>query len=394
MRFKAKVLNGALGVEFIDLDASDEEEAARVIAASGASLVHIKRARNRMAPQSRARPFNLAIFNQQLFALLDAGQPIKDTIEVLSRKDRKQKHRGIYDTLLLNLREGKQLSEAMSALPSVFPPLYVAMVRSSETTGTVRAAISRFMSYQEQVGQIRSKVVGAAIYPAILLGVGFLVISFLMLFVLPRFSEIFAEASARKRTAPGFVELWGGFVQSNTVLAWSGFGAVLVLVLLMATSAHFKRWIGSRLLRAPFIGEIVWTLQLARMYRTLGMLLRSGVSILTAMRMTAATLPTGMQSAMFNATLAVSEGKSMSLVMVENGLSTEVSQRLLSAGESSGRLHEMMERIADFYDHEMRSWIDTASRVIEPILMLLLGLLIGIIVLTLYSPIFDLSSTF
>lgn len=394
MRFRAKVMNSALGVEFVDLDAADEAEAGRVIAASGARLLDLQRARGALAPRARIKAFDLTIFNQQLFALLDAGQPIKDTIEVLSRKDRKQKHRGIYDTLLLNLREGKQLSEAMSALPSVFPPLYVAMVRSSETTGTVRTSISRFMAYQEQVGQIRSKLVGAAIYPAILLGVGFLVIAFLMLFVLPRFSEVFAEASARKRMAPGFVELWGTFVQNNTTLAWSGFGAVIVLVAAAACSSGFKAWLGRGLLRAPYIGEIVWTLQLARMYRTLGMLLRSGVSVMTAMRMTAATLPAAMQDDMLKATLAVSEGKSMSLVMVECGLSTEVAQRLLSAGESSGRLHDMMERIADFYDQEMRSWIDTASRVVEPVLMMVLGLLIGIIVLTLYSPIFDLSSAF
>jgi general secretion pathway protein F len=394
MRFRAKVMNTALGVDFVDLDATDAAEAGRVIAASGARLLGLKQARPGLTPRVRIKAFDLAIFNQQLFALLDAGQPIKDTIEVLSRKDRKQKHRGIYDTLLLNLREGKQLSEAMSALPSVFPPLYVAMVRSSETTGTVRTSISRFMSYQEQVGQIRSKLVGAAIYPAILLSVGFLVISFLMLFVLPRFSEVFAEASARKRTAPGFVELWGTFVQNNTTLAWTSFGAVIVLVVLMSTSARVKAALGRALLRAPVVGEIVWTLQLARMYRTLGMLLRSGVSVMTAMRMTAATLPATMQADMLRATLSVSEGKSMSLVMVECGLSTEVAQRLLSAGESSGRLHDMMERIADFYDQEMRSWIDTASRVVEPVLMMVLGLLIGVIVLTLYSPIFDLSSAF
>ena len=394
MRFRAKVMNSALGVEFVDLDAADEAEAARVVAASGARLLHLKRSRAGFAARARVQAFDLTIFNQQLFALLDAGQPIKDTVEVLSRKDRKQKHRGIYDTLLLNLREGKQLSEAMSALPSVFPPLYVAMVRSSETTGTVRTSISRFMAYQAQVGEIRSKLVGAAIYPAILLSVGFLVISFLMLFVLPRFSEVFAEASARKRMAPGFVELWGTFVQNNTALAWSSFGCVIALVVAMACSASFKAWLGRGVMRAPLIGQAVWTLQLARMYRTLGMLLRSGVSIMTAMRMTAETLPTSMRENMLKATVAVSEGKSMSLVMVECGLSTEVAQRLLSAGESSGRLHDMMERIADFYDQEMRSWIDTASRVVEPVLMMILGLLIGVIVLTLYSPIFDLSSAF
>lgn len=128
------------------------------------------------------------------------------------------------------------------------------------------------------------------------------------------------------------------------------------------------------------------------MYRTLSMLLRSGVSVLAAMKMTAGSLPLAMQADIRTATLSVSEGKSMSVVLTECGLSTEVSQRLLVAGESSGNLDEMMERIADFYDQEMATWIDTAGRLIEPILMVGIGLVIGAIVLMLYSPIFDLAN--
>jgi general secretion pathway protein F len=394
MRFHAKVLTGTLAIEFVDLDAVDEAEATRVVNASGGRVLALSQSGGRLLPSKRTKAFNLTIFNQQLFALLDAGQPIVDTIEVLARKDRKASHRAIFDTLLQNLRQGKQLSEAMAALPSVFPSLYVAMVRSSETTGTVRTSIIRFMRYQAQAAEIRSKLVGAAIYPAILLSVGFVVISFLMLYVLPKFSEVFAEASLRKNQAPGFVEMWGTFVENNTELVWCSFFGILAAVVLLALNARFKSWVGRKLLLAPLVGQAVWTLQLARMYRTLGMLLSSGVSVLTAMRMTSATLPTTMREAMVNAIEAVSEGRPMSQVMLECGLSTEVAQKLLAAGESSGRLDDMMDRIADFYDEEMKSWIVAASRIVEPVLMLVLGLVIGVVVLMLYSPIFDLSNAF
>lgn len=133
-------------------------------------------------------------------------------------------------------------------------------------------------------------------------------------------------------------------------------------------------------------------LQLARLYRTLGMLLRSGVSVLAAMRMTQASLPISMRVDLAAAVTAVSQGRAMSTVMTECNLSTEVAQRLLLAGESSGTLHEMMERIADFYDQETESWIDTAGRLIEPAMMIGIGLVIGAIVLMLYSPIFDLAN--
>lgn len=394
MRFRAKVLTSSQSIEFLDLDAVDADEATRVVSASGGRVLALKQGGSDLLKRRRTKAFNLGIFNQQLFALLDAGQPIVDTIEVLARKDRKEMHRAIYDTLLQNLRQGKQLSEAMAALPSVFPSLYVAMVRSSETTGTVRTSISRFMQYQAQAEEIRSKLVGAAIYPAILLSVGFVVISFLMLYVLPKFSEVFAEASVRKKEEPGFVELWGAFVEHNTATVWCTFFAVIGLAVFLATNARFKSWLGRKLLLAPLIGEAVWTLQMARMYRTLGMLLSSGVSVLTAMRMTGATLPVTMRDAMAKAIDAVSEGRSMSQVMVECGLSTEVAQKLLAAGESSGRLDDMMARIADFYDEEMKGWILAASRVVEPVLMLFLGLVIGVVVLMLYSPIFDLTNAF
>jgi general secretion pathway protein F len=147
-----------------------------------------------------------------------------------------------------------------------------------------------------------------------------------------------------------------------------------------------------RLLITPWIGEKVWVLQLARLYRTLGMLLNSGVSVLAAMRMTQASLPAAMQADLTKAVLSVSEGQAMSTVMSDCNLSTEIAQRLLLAGESSGNLDEMMERIADFYDQETTIWIDTAGRLIEPALMLGIGLIIGAIVLMLYSPIFDLAN--
>lgn len=147
-----------------------------------------------------------------------------------------------------------------------------------------------------------------------------------------------------------------------------------------------------RLLSMPLLGERMLVLQLARLYRTLGMLLRSGVSVIAAMRMTQAALPMAMQRDLGNALQAVSEGQPISRAMAQCHLSTEVAERLLVAGESSGNLDEMMDRIADFYDQETALWIDTAGRLIEPVLMVAIGLVIGAIVLMLYSPIFDLAN--
>lgn len=393
MLFRAKLLNTEMGVDLVEVDAINREEARRFVEASGGRLLDLQQTNSGWSGRSSNKTFNLSVFNQQLHSLLDAGQPIVDAIDILGHNDRKGQHRAIYDTLLQGLQQGKQLSEAMANLPSIFPPLYVAMVKASETTGTVRSSIRRFMLYQRQIDDIRGKLLAASIYPAILMSVGFLVTAFLMLYVVPRFSVIFDDVSARKQTVAGLVQIWGSFVHEHTVLAWSGFLFCIIIVIVLALQSRVRSALYRKLLAMPWIGERIWILQLARMYRTLGMLLRSGVSVIAAMKMTEGSLPIAMQASLQSATQAVSEGRPMSTVLAEFGLSTEVSQRLLLAGESSGNLDDMMERIADFYDQEMASWIDTAGRMIEPILMVAIGLVIGGIVLMLYSPIFDLANS-
>lgn len=390
MRFRVKVLDASMAVSILDIDAANASEARHVAAASGLRVLDL-RPLSGIGRPTRQAAFNLSVFNQQLYSLLEAGQTLTDAIDVLGRNDRRGKHRAVYDTLLQALHEGNQLSSAMAALPSVFPPLYVAMVQASETTGTVRAAIERFMRYQRQVDEIRGKLTAAATYPAILLGVGFIVIAFLMLYVLPRFSAVYDDAGSTA-TSDGFVQVWGTFVRNNTVMAWSAVGAVGAAAVALVLNAGMRGAAYRRILATPWIGERIFVLQLGRLYRTLGMLLRSGISVIAAMRMTEASLPEVMQGKLSKALKAVSEGKALSLVMAECELSTEVAQRLLLAGESSGNLDEMMERIADFYDQETTIWIDTASRLVEPILMITIGLVIGGIVLMLYSPIFDLAN--
>jgi len=385
-------MTSALLVETIEFDAGSDVEARRFVESSGSRLLHLHQLRSGLRKNSDSKSFNLTVFNQQLYSLLDAGQPLVDSIQVLGMNDKRGKHRSIYDALLQSLRQGNQLSDAMEGLPSIFPQLYVAMVRSSETTGTVRASIKRFMHYQGQVDEIRSKLKAAATYPAILIGVGFLVIAFLMFYVVPRFSIVFEDVGSKDQASSGFVQIWGGFVRHHAVFAWTGLASLCAALVVLIFHPGVRSWLFRKILAMPWIGDRVWMLQLARMYRTLGMLLRSGVSVLAAMKMTQASLPVTMRDNLRTATQAVSEGQAMSSVLADCGLSTEVAQRLLLAGESSGNLDEMMERIADFYDQEMATWIDTAGRIIEPALMVGIGLIVGVIVLMLYSPIFDLAN--
>lgn len=392
MQFRVKLLTQAMVVEEQILEAADQQEVRRMVSAGGGKLLSVTAARQGLGGSRGLQSFNLSIFNQQLLSLLDAGQPVVDALEILGSNDARGGNRHIYETLLQGLRNGKQLSEGMSGLPSVFPALYVAMVRSSETTGTIRTSLRRFMQYQKQIDDIRSKLVAAAIYPAVLMSVGSVVVAFLMLYVVPRFSAVFEDAGPGRQLSAGFVQLWGGFVRNNTVLAYSGAGLLIAAVLLTIKSRQLRARALQQLVAIPAIGRRVQVFQFGRLYRTFGMLLRSGISMLNAMRMTADALPANMATRMKSAMESVSQGHAISRAMAAAGLGTEVANRLLVAGEASGNLDEMMERIADFYDQETSTWIDTAGKLIEPALMIGIGLVIGAVVLMLYMPIFDLTN--
>lgn len=392
MQYRVKLLTPALGVEVQVLEAASEAEARQMLASGGARVLELRVARGGMLRPARRSNFDLAVFNQQLYSLIDAGQTVVDAIDVLGRNDTRGRSSDVYAVLLRELRQGNPLSVAMASLPSVFPQLYVAMVRSSETTGTLRAAVQRYMHYQRQVDEIRGKVRAAATYPAILLGVGFMVIAFLMLYVLPRFSAVYEDAGSMGKAEIGFVQWWGSFVRANELVAWSGFGLLVVAIALLVLHPALRSAAYGWLMGSAWLGRRLQVLQLARLYRTLGMLLHSGVSVLAAMRMTKASLPLALHGNLERALQLVSEGHAMSAALRECGLSTEVAVRLLVAGESSGNLDEMMGRVADFYDQETAIWIDTAGRLIEPALMLGIGLVVGAIVLMLYSPIFDLAN--
>jgi general secretion pathway protein F len=363
MKFHIKVLTPALAVEELVVEAATEDEARRLVANNGGRVIGL-RAAGGLAGRTGKSTFNLSVFNQQMHSLLEAGQTVVDAVEVLTHNDRRAGNRAIYEVLLRELRQGNQLSDAMATLPSVFPTLYVAMVRSSETTGTVRASINRYMLYQRQVDEIRGKLAAAATYPAILLGVGFLVIAFLMLYVLPRFSAVYEDTGTMRNGSAGFVQWWGGFVRDNELLAWGGMAAFLAVLVTLVVHPAVRGAAYRRILTLPWLGERIQVMQLGRLYRTLGMLLTSGLSVLPAMRMTRASLPLAMHADLDRAIRSVSEGIPLSVAMSENNLTTEVAVRLLGAGESSGNLDEMMGRTADFYDQETAIWIDTAGRLI------------------------------
>jgi general secretion pathway protein F len=271
--------------------------------------------------------------------------------------------------------------------------LYVATVRSSERTGAIREALTRYVAYQQQVDVLRKKLISASIYPLVLCAAGLLVTMFLLAYVVPRFSGIYEDLGSNLPFASRMLMGWGHLIEAHGVWVAAGAAALLFAIGHVVSRRAFRIAVVSSLARIPAVGSQLRTYQLARMYRTVGMLLRGGVPAVTALVMSEGMLNTSLRVALADATRAVREGRSLASAMEQFGLTTAVAARMLRVGERSGNMGEMMERIAAFYDEQLSRSVDLLTRLIEPALMAVIGCVIGLIVVLMYFPIFELAGT-
>jgi general secretion pathway protein F len=392
MEFQVKALEGGRGVVSRVLSAVDETDARRQLALQDLRIISLAPIR-RLRLRRRQPPLQLAVFSQQLVSLLDAGLSLVEALEALAERTGTTGSHSVLDRVLGRLYEGQTLGAALAEHPQSFPPLYVASVRASERTGALREALARYIAYQVQADALKKTLVNACIYPAVLLGAGLLVTLFLMGYVVPRFSSIYEDLGSDLPLASRLLLQWGQLIDAH---------AGLMVVLLLGTVGGgiygltrptARERLGEWVTRIPAVGRQLHLYQLARLYRTTGMLLRGGMPAVTALTMSAGLLRASARSAFAAATQAVREGRSLAQAMESNGLTTPVAARMLRVGERSGNMGEMMERIAAFCDEELARWVAVVTRLIEPILMTVIGLIIGVIVVLMYFPIFQLAGS-
>jgi general secretion pathway protein F len=391
MEFQAKAMNFDNAVSVLAITAADEADARRQLDERGLRVITLA-ARNSFRSRKPAR-IPLVNFTQELVALLDAGLSITEALDTLSEKENDFAVKRSLEQVRNRLFEGQTLSTALSELPASFPSLYVATVRASERSGAIREALNRYVSYQQQVDLLRKSLVNASIYPVVLAVAGALVTIFLLSYVVPRFSGIYEELGSDLPFASRLLMNWGRLLQAHgALLLGIAVFAALAGAYLLSLSAT-KAAIGRQLGRIPAFGQQLRVYQLARMYRTVGMLIRGGMPAVSAFDMSGGLLSTALRPSLAVATKAVREGQSIANSMQQHGLTTPVAARMLRVGERGGNMGEMMERIAAFYDDELSRWIQFMTRLIEPVLMAVIGLIIGAIVVLMYFPIFELAGS-
>lgn len=394
MRFQVKAVRAQAGVVALVVEAASQDDARRQAEAQGLRVLALQAERGWSLQNWRRREaFPLLLFSQELTTLLNAGLSLIDALESLAEKEADLQARKVLGALVRLLYEGKSLSQALAQFPSVFPALYVALVQSSEKTGAVGDALGRYVAYRTRMDEVRQKIISASVYPVLLFMVGCGVLLFLVGYVVPRFSLVFEGLGSNLPWLSRVLLHSGLFLHSHQAEVFGGAALVLVALVLLLRQESVRRALGRQIERLPAIRERIQVYELARFYRSLGILLQGGIPILTAMEMVRGLLGAASRPRLDQAAARIREGQSLSRALEEHGLSTPVSLRMLRAGEQSGNLGEMMERTADFHDEETGRWIEWFVRLFEPLLMTFIGLIIGVIVILMYIPIFELASS-
>lgn len=395
MQYDVRALTADHLITQLRLDAISEDDARRQIEERGLFAATITPARRSLlgAAASTTRRLPLVLFSQELLALLNAGLSIVEGLEALLEKEANEATRSILTRLLSGLRDGKRFSQVLAEQPDLFPPLYVGIVKAAEGTSDLPRSLTRYIDYQQRIDSVRSKIVSAAIYPVILLCVGGAVTFFLVGYVVPRFAEVYQGAG---RDLPWLSQLmldWGQFAATRTKTLVLGIIGGLGLLFFLLRHFSAKGGIARLIGKLPGIGERVQIYQLSRLYLTLGMLLEGGIPIVAAMDTVHGMVPPKIKAGLQNAREAIQSGTQLSMAFEANGLTTPISLRMLRVGERSGELGKMLSQSAQFYDGEISRWIDRFTRSFEPLLMTAIGLVVGLIVVLLYMPIFDLAGS-
>lgn len=398
-------IRGAQGqVEVVTVKARSEAEAVRRMVARGAQVLAIESAG--LGDHSGARPsavqaprlggheasaFPLLLFSQELLALLDAGLNLTEALATLSAKARQRGVKQVIDHILQLLNQGKCFSDALSALAPHFPAIYVAAVRASEQTGDLPQTLARYIAYQVQLEGIRKKMVSAAIYPAMLLIVGGFVTLFLLGYVVPRFSAVYDSAGRDMPWLSLQLLRMGKLIYNHAALTGGIVVAGLAGAVWTVSRPPSRRWLLAQVMKLPWLAEQMAAFRLARFYRAVGMLMASGIALPRALPMVADLLSAEQQAGLSQARQAIEHGHKLSDALLAAGLTTPVAESLIKVGERTGQMADMLERVARFQDEDFARWIDWASKLLEPILMTVMGLVIGAVVVLMYMPIFDLA---
>lgn len=379
----AKTLHALLRKEGILVTSIEEEAKART---------RTKREVNLQQLFQRISVLEVAMVTRQLSTLLRSGVPLVEALSAIIEQLDKPALKKAFAQTRDSVNEGVSLAEALSAHPKIFPTVYVNMVAAGEASGTLDKVLERLAEFLNGQVELKNKVTGALVYPIIMACVATVVVSVMMIFVVPRVSAIYRDF---EQTLPWYTNLLIAISDFMSKYWW------LLLLLLVTSVWGLRRWIATpkgrsrwdrQLLQLPLFGKLIVMVAIARFARTLSTLLSSGVPVLTAMDITRNVLGnTELMGVVEEARNAIREGESIAAPLKRSGRFPPIVTHMIAIGERSGELEQMLEHVALAYDNEVSLRVNTMTRILEPLMILLMAVIVGSIALAMLMPLMQIN---
>lgn len=336
---------------------------------------------------------DVVLFTRQFATMIDAGLPLVQAFEILAR----QHENPAFKKVLLGIKEtvetGGTLADGMAKYPKAFDELYVNMVNAGENGGILDIILERLAIHQEKAMKLKREIKTAMIYPAVVISAAFLVTCVLLIFVIPTFAELFSDFGSALPLPTQLVINMSNFMVDNIILIFGSIFASLFALFRFAKTPRGKEVLHPIFLKLPIFGDIIRKVAVARFTRTLGTMLSSGVPILDALNICAKTAGNKVvERDVQRSRVAISEGKSMVEPLAESAVFPAMVVQMIGVGESTGALDAMLQKIADFYEEEVDNAVGAMKQLIEPLMILVLGAIVGGLVIAMYLPIFKMGS--
>lgn len=390
--FIVTAINPAGNISTQHLQAGSRQQLEAMCAQQGLALLSVKSPLSFRIAVRPARKFDLIPFAQELLALQNAGLSISESLKGLHDKAN-DSQKPILSGLLEHIKQGQSFSAALGKYPEDFPALLRALVQAAEKTSNLPQAIERYLEYAHQADAVRRKITNAALYPSLLLLVGGGVLLLLMMYVIPRFAGVYEGLQGELPWLSEILLWWGRTMRDHA-------GAVMLVLAGGAWLAY--RGIKNKhnqgrafrlLLRNPRIAALWKGYRLGRLYRALGLLLTGGIPVQIALQQLEQLLGQHEVNQLAMVRQRISEGAPLSLALAQSDMTTEISLQMLAVGERTGSVGEMLTQTANFLETDTSKAVEAFSRIFEPLLMALIGLIIGVVVVLMYMPIFELASS-
>ncbi|MBL0717521.1 MAG: type II secretion system F family protein [Desulfosarcina sp.] len=334
------------------------------------------------------------LFNQEFSVLIKAGLSVVAVLDVIIEKEDKSKLLPILKNVRNEIAAGESISGAFEKYPAIFPALYIASIKAGEKNGDIPLAVSRYIEHMKSAERIKQKVISSSLYPLILFTASCFVFFFLLIYVVPSLTESFIETDKQLPFITSILIDLSNTIRSGFFYILAIIGSFYFFIFYFVKTEKGRMVFDKVKVKIPFFGEIYLNYSISKLTRTLSSVLSGGIPLVETIKISSGTLNNSfLKRHLENAVKKIEEGSGFADSLLTTNAFPQLALRMISAGEGSGALEQVLNEIADFYENSVNTKLSILTSTIEPMLMIIMGFLIGFIVLAMYMPIFQMAST-